>query len=124
MYLCVLLTHLLEVFVISSPIIQQSPEHLLLNEKEKVAKIRCHHGDNSYQYMYWYQQNNKVGHLELIGMLSFDAHYPEEKFKTRFNITGHTARNAFLVISNISREDTATYFCAASLHSHSVFHTP
>ncbi|KAL1258050.1 hypothetical protein QQF64_011294 [Cirrhinus molitorella] len=111
---------MLIVCVVCSPVIQQSPKHLLRTVEEKEAKLFCHHGDNSYQYLYWYQQKNNAGSLELIGMLSYGAASQEEKFKPRFNITGHAKEDAFLVISSISFEDSAIYFCAASLHSHTI----
>ncbi len=112
--------HPLLVCVVCSPVIQQSPKHLLQTVEEKEAKLFCRHGDSSYQYLYWYQQKSIGGSLDLIGMLNYGAATEEEKFKPRFNITGHAKENAFLHISSISVEDSAIYFCAASLHSHTV----
>ncbi|KAL1258051.1 hypothetical protein QQF64_011295 [Cirrhinus molitorella] len=109
---------MLIVCVVCSPVIQQSPKHLLRTVEEKEAKLFCHHGDSSYQYLYWYQQKSNGGSLELIGMLNFQFASQEEKFKPRFNITGHATNDAFLLISNINAEDSAVYFCAARLHSH------
>ncbi|KAL0170903.1 hypothetical protein M9458_035499, partial [Cirrhinus mrigala] len=91
----------------------QSPKHLLRKVEEKEAKLSCRHGDNDYPYLYWYQQKNSGGSLELIGMLSYDADSEEDKFKPRFDITGHAKEDAFLHISNITAEDSAVYFCAA-----------
>uniref|UniRef100_A0A8C1PBJ0 Ig-like domain-containing protein n=1 Tax=Cyprinus carpio TaxID=7962 RepID=A0A8C1PBJ0_CYPCA len=105
------------VCVVCSPVIQQSPKHLLRRVEEKEANLSRRHGDSSYQYLYWYQQKSNGGSLELIGMLSFGEPSPEDKFKTRFKITGHATQDAFLLISNISAEDSAVYFCAASEHS-------
>uniref|UniRef100_A0A8C1T1H3 Ig-like domain-containing protein n=1 Tax=Cyprinus carpio TaxID=7962 RepID=A0A8C1T1H3_CYPCA len=83
---------------------EQSPRHLLQTVEEKDAKLFCRHGDNNYQYLYWYQQKSNGGSLELIGMLNY----------------GNAKEDAFLLISRISVEDTAVYFCAASLHSYTV----
>ncbi|ROJ19150.1 Immunoglobulin kappa variable 3-11 [Anabarilius grahami] len=115
--LAIITTLWLTVCVVCSPVIQQSPKHLLQTVEEKQAKLSCHHGDNSYTYLYWYQQKSNGGSLELIGMLRYEAASPEEKFKLRFNIMGHATKDAFLLISNISAEDSAVYFCAASAHS-------
>ncbi len=106
--------------MICSPVIQQSPKHLLQTLEEKEEKLFCRHGDSSYQYMYWYQQKNNGGSLELIGKLSYGTASQEEKFKPQFNITGHAKEDTFLHISSISVEDSAIYLCAASLHSHTV----
>ncbi|KAK2878623.1 hypothetical protein Q8A67_019414 [Cirrhinus molitorella] len=51
---------MLIVCVVCSPVIQQSPKHLLRTVKEKEANLSCYHGDSSYPYLYWYQQKNKV----------------------------------------------------------------
>ncbi len=88
--------------------------------EEKEAKLFCRHGDNDYPYMYWYQQKSNGGSLELIGMLSYATASQEDKFKPRFNITGHAKEDASLLISSISVEDSAVYFCAASEHSHTI----
>ena len=103
--------------VVCSPVIQQSPKHLLQTVEEKEANLSCHHGDSSYTYLYWYQQKINSGSLELIGMLRYEAPSTEDKFKSRFTISGHATKDAFLLISNISAEDSAVYFCAASVHS-------
>ncbi|MGH0170834.1 UNVERIFIED_CONTAM: hypothetical protein FKN15_059609 [Acipenser sinensis] len=66
--------------------------------------------------MYWYQQSRK-GTLELIGYLNNEIVNPEEKFKKSFNLTGNARRAGSLTISSILTEDSAVYFCAASIHS-------
>uniref|UniRef100_A0A672QJ44 Ig-like domain-containing protein n=1 Tax=Sinocyclocheilus grahami TaxID=75366 RepID=A0A672QJ44_SINGR len=116
--LTIITTYWLPVCVVCSPVIQQSPKNLLRTEEEKEAKLSCRHGDSSYQYMYWYQQKRNGGSLELIGMLQYGTDSEEETFKRRFNITGDATKDAFLLISNINAEDSAVYFCAASLHTY------
>ncbi len=109
--------HPLVVCVVCSPVIQQSPKHLLRTMEEKEAKLSCNHGDSSYPYMYWYEQKSNGGSLEFIGMLTYESVSPEGKFKSRFALSGHATKDVFLLISNISAEDSAVYFCAASAHS-------
>ncbi|KAK3537724.1 hypothetical protein QTP70_017885 [Hemibagrus guttatus] len=100
--------------VISSLNVQQSPQHLLIKPDQREVKLSCRHGDSSYQYMYWYQQKGVGESIELIGMLQYQRDTIEEKFKPRFNISGHATGDAFLIISNPTPEDSAVYFCAAS----------
>ncbi|XDV43643.1 hypothetical protein PO909_012087, partial [Leuciscus waleckii] len=102
----------LTVCVVCSPVIQPSPKHLLQTVEEKKANLSCHHGDSSYTYLYWYQQKINSGSLELIGML-YGSASTEDKFKSRFTISGQATKEAFLLISSISAEDSAVYFCAA-----------
>ncbi len=109
--------HPLVVCMVCSLVIQQSPKHLLRTMQEKEAKLSCHHGDSSYPYMYWYQQKSNGGSLELIGMLTYESISLEGKFKSRFALSGHATKYVFLLISNISADDSTVYFCAASAHS-------
>ncbi|KAG7328537.1 hypothetical protein KOW79_008481 [Hemibagrus wyckioides] len=110
----------LKATVISSLNIQQSPQHLLIKPEESQAKLSCRHGDSNYFNMYWYQQKTVSDSIELIGMLRYQNPTPEEKFKTRFNISGHATGDAYLLISSLTPEDSAVYFCAASKHSHTL----
>ncbi|MGH0171886.1 UNVERIFIED_CONTAM: hypothetical protein FKN15_062060 [Acipenser sinensis] len=72
--------------------------------------------------MYWYQQTRN-GALELIGYEYVNIN-PEEKFKERFKMTGKATEKGFLTISNLTAEDSAVYFCAASIHSAADHLTP
>uniref|UniRef100_A0AAY5EXV4 Ig-like domain-containing protein n=1 Tax=Electrophorus electricus TaxID=8005 RepID=A0AAY5EXV4_ELEEL len=110
-------THTRTTYLLLSTLsIQQSPPHVLQRPDQREAKLGCSHGDSNYPYMYWYQQ--KSGSLMLIGMLHYERAAPEDNFKARFDITGHSKSKAFLVISNITSLDSGVYFCAASRHSH------
>ncbi|XP_046710902.1 uncharacterized protein LOC124389570 [Silurus meridionalis] len=103
----------LKAAVISSLNIQQTPQNLLITPDQLEAKIKCWHGDANYFYMYWYQQKTVTDSIVLIGMIQYEKFTPEDKFKARFNISGHATKDAFLLISNIAPEDSAVYFCAA-----------
>uniref|UniRef100_A0A672QIW7 Ig-like domain-containing protein n=1 Tax=Sinocyclocheilus grahami TaxID=75366 RepID=A0A672QIW7_SINGR len=94
--------------------IKQTPSDLLSKNKVESVTLHCSHTNPNFNYMYWYQQKSNDGSLELIGMLNYGTAYQEEKFQSRFNITGHAKEDAFLLISNINAEDSAVYFCAAS----------
>ncbi|MBN3280150.1 HVM14 protein, partial [Polyodon spathula] len=92
--------------------IVQSPPSLFVSPGHS-AELQCYHGDSSYTRMYWYQQTRK-GALELIGY-EYGTIYPEEKFKERFRMTGKATEKGFLTISSVTAEDSAVYFCAASI---------
>ena len=51
--------------------------------------------------------------MELIGQLQYENPTMEKNFEARFKLTGHSQRQAQLVISNITSTDSAKYFCAA-----------
>ncbi|MGH0141945.1 UNVERIFIED_CONTAM: hypothetical protein FKN15_074681 [Acipenser sinensis] len=96
-------------------IIVQSPPSLFESPGHS-AELQCYHDDNNYPYMYWYQQTSK-GALELIGYLQNAAIVPEEKFKLRFNLSGDARKAGSVTIPRVRAEDSAVYFCAASIHS-------
>ncbi|KAG7220808.1 hypothetical protein INR49_017799 [Caranx melampygus] len=106
--------------VLSSPVIQQSPENLLIKSGQDETRLGCYHGNNDYPYMLWYQYKSVAGGqraMKLIGLLHYEKENIEKDSAGRFNITGHSKGRAQLVISNINQDDTAEYFCAASKHS-------
>ncbi|MGH0171943.1 UNVERIFIED_CONTAM: hypothetical protein FKN15_062187 [Acipenser sinensis] len=94
--------------------IDQSPPSLF-ESPGRSAELNCSHDDSNYDRMYWYRQTRK-GALELIGY-QYGEIYPEEKFKERFKMTGKATEKGFLTISNLTAEDSAVYFCGASIHS-------
>ncbi|KAL7872940.1 hypothetical protein AOLI_G00120110 [Acnodon oligacanthus] len=77
-----------EVGVFSALFIQQSPLDALKTPDQREVIFSCRHGDTSYPYMYWYQQKN--GFIQLIGMLHYERAMPEDGFKARFNVSGHS----------------------------------
>ncbi|RXM90972.1 Ig kappa chain V-III region CLL [Acipenser ruthenus] len=94
--------------------IDQSPPSLF-ESPGRSAELNCSHDDSNYDKMYWYQQTRK-GVLELIAY-QYGTTTHEEKFKARFKMTGKATEKGFLTISNLRAEDSAVYFCAASIHS-------
>ncbi|MBN3287854.1 HVM14 protein, partial [Polyodon spathula] len=93
--------------------VHQSPPSLF-DSPGHSAELQCSHNINSYDQMYWYQQTRK-GALDLIGYLYNKDVKPEEKFKKRFNLTGDGRKAGSLTISSVTAEDSAVYFCAASI---------
>ncbi|MGH0141937.1 UNVERIFIED_CONTAM: hypothetical protein FKN15_074673 [Acipenser sinensis] len=95
--------------------VRQSPPSLFESPGHS-AELQCSHDDSNYDQMYWYQQSRK-GALHLIGYLYNERVNLEEKFKKRFNVTGNARKAGSLTISSVTAEDSAVYFCAASIHS-------
>ncbi|GAA6086119.1 uncharacterized protein LOC111582099 [Tachysurus ichikawai] len=125
LYFCAIYISLFSIAtVISSLNIQQLPQNLLITPEQREVKLSCQHGDSSYIYMYWYQQKTVSDSIELIGMLQYQRFTPEEKFKPRFNISGHATGDAFLLISSVAPEDSAVYFCAAIISSLNIQQLP
>ncbi|MGH0171945.1 UNVERIFIED_CONTAM: hypothetical protein FKN15_062189 [Acipenser sinensis] len=99
----------------SPPSLFESPGHS--------AELQCSHNITNYDQLYWYQQTRN-GALDLIGYLSYKDVKPEEKFKKRFSLTGDAEKAGSLTISSVTAEDSAVYFCAASIHSAADYLSP
>ncbi|CAJ0940911.1 unnamed protein product [Ranitomeya imitator] len=79
----------------------------------------CQHLDNSFPAKLWYRQTNPGDPLLLIGY-RYRQNPPEmEKAFTGINvkIQGDKDTKSILSISNVSSQDSATYYCASSAHS-------
>nr|XP_014347131.1 PREDICTED: uncharacterized protein LOC102354443 [Latimeria chalumnae] len=97
--------------------VTQTPASLHLNVGNSM-EIHCKQDSNK-EYMYWYQQRKRealkyIGRID-VSVASGDAQY-EPEYSSRFEITRGESKAAYLKISNLTAEDSAVYFCAASLH--------
>ncbi|MBN3323118.1 HVM06 protein, partial [Atractosteus spatula] len=89
---------------------QQSP-HKLLKKPGESAELVCAHGQNTYNYMYWYQQAAE-GALKLIGHLFISNVNPEKEFQGHLFLSGDATKEGYLNISTVTAADSAVYFCA------------
>uniref|UniRef100_A0A9J8BT28 Ig-like domain-containing protein n=1 Tax=Cyprinus carpio carpio TaxID=630221 RepID=A0A9J8BT28_CYPCA len=88
--------------------VTQTPRNLFLVTGESM-NITCSHHDKTYDKIFWYQQSNGQN-LEHLGFLSFKQDFVGEK---GFTITGDAEKEA-LTVSNLTAQDSSTYYCAAS----------
>ncbi|ROL43509.1 Ig heavy chain V region 186-1, partial [Anabarilius grahami] len=79
-------------------------------------ELHCSHSSSSYNAMLWYKQTRGKG-LELIGYLVMSSGTVEDKFKDKANLEGNANKNSVLKLKDLSSDDSAVYFCAASIHS-------
>lgn len=79
-------------------------------------ELHCSHSSSSYNVMLWYKQTRGKG-LELLGYLVGSSETVEDKFKNKTNLDGNANKNCVLKLKNLSSDDSAVYFCAASIHS-------
>ncbi|MBN3311911.1 HVM00 protein, partial [Atractosteus spatula] len=96
--------------------VHQDPPALFITKLNKTAKLSCSHNINSYNRMYWYQQNTK-GDFRHLGYLNLKNPNPEDEFKDKITLTGDGRNKGVLEISSITAADSGVYFCAASIHS-------
>ncbi|XP_064193960.1 uncharacterized protein LOC135256016 [Anguilla rostrata] len=103
--------------------VEQTPSSFFGNPRDDVQLI-CKHDGSNYQFMYWYQRVQGQQALELIGFLQYDIVNQDEKYKGKFNLSGHAKDKGSLDITSLSVQDSGTYFCAASYHSGGSCHLP
>ncbi|XDV43636.1 hypothetical protein PO909_012080 [Leuciscus waleckii] len=94
--------------------VQQSPSNLIKTERDS-AELVCTHNIASYSMIFWYKQTR--GHeFTLLGYIWNTNYYPEDNFKGKISLNGDGTKNGSLQIEALALNDSAMYFCAASLH--------
>ncbi|OCT76080.1 hypothetical protein XELAEV_18031268mg [Xenopus laevis] len=76
-------------------------------EEKKSALILCQI-EGSFTYIHWYKQKNNRELKRILYSTDGRASYEEDKYKDKFDISSRTD----LRITNIERDDEATYYCA------------
>lgn len=66
--------------------------------------------------MLWYKQKRGES-LELLGYLVGSSDTVEDKFENKISLDGDANKNSVLKLERLSADDSAVYFCAASIHS-------
>ncbi|KAM4555701.1 immunoglobulin kappa light chain-like [Odontesthes bonariensis] len=81
----------------------------VVNLGENVT-LDCKVSENELQFFYWYRQ--PLGHMvQTVASLSLGKTMMTEQFKdSRFTVTAEESQY-FLTISNVTKEDEATYYC-------------
>lgn len=101
-------------FVFSNKV-SQSPLNVFRSEGDD-AELECQHSISSYNVMLWYKQTIDHG-LTLLGYLFMQTDQKESDFLNKIHLKGDATKKGSLVIKNLSGNDSAVYFCAASLHN-------
>uniref|UniRef100_A0A3B5L306 Ig-like domain-containing protein n=1 Tax=Xiphophorus couchianus TaxID=32473 RepID=A0A3B5L306_9TELE len=97
--------------------VDQTPPSIIKKTGESVDKeIRCSHSIPSYQVILWYKQDKHKA-LKLLGYLNLEYPNIEEDVKGKISFEGDGRQQSTLTVSNLTVDDSAVYFCAASQHS-------
>ncbi|XP_053192234.1 uncharacterized protein LOC128375841 [Scomber japonicus] len=95
----------------------QTPPFIIKRTGESVDhEIYCAHKIKNYDVILWYKQD-KYKYLKLLGYLNVNILNPEEDVKGNISFIGDGRTHSNLTISDVSLNDSAVYFCAASQHS-------
>lgn len=94
--------------------IHQTPKDLIKNSGQS-EELHCSHS-SSYNVMLWYKQKRGES-LELLGYLVGSSDTVEDKFENKISLDGDANKNSVLKLERLSADDSAVYFCAASIHS-------
>lgn len=93
---------------------QKFPD-LLMNEHDDV-KLECSQRDQSLNVILWYKQSVDQ-HLQLLGYLYRTNKYVETGLNREIKLDGDGASDAFLIIENVLKNDSAMYYCAARIYT-------
>uniref|UniRef100_A0A672JJQ4 Ig-like domain-containing protein n=1 Tax=Salarias fasciatus TaxID=181472 RepID=A0A672JJQ4_SALFA len=81
-----------------------------------VSEIKCSHKIPSYNHILWYKQGKDKA-LQLLGYLNLNSVNVESEMNGKISFIGDGRNDGSLSISDLRLNDSAVYFCAASLHS-------
>lgn len=95
----------------------KQPERLLLVEPGKPVVLTCDQDASNYYYMYWYQHKAGKGMKLMVLSMDVKSENMEADFKDKWHLTRPSVFNSSLHLKESKEEDSATYFCAASMHS-------
>lgn len=98
-------------------LITQWTEETLRRAGETVD-ISCYQNYTTLTYMLWYQQTPRNG-LKLVASTStwMQTSYEEGYSEAKFHINRDNNVHSVMTIKNVTSNDAATYFCAASDHT-------
>ncbi|KAM7403595.1 hypothetical protein PAMA_004171 [Pampus argenteus] len=92
----------------------QTPPFIIKRTGENVAsEIYCSHSITGYDRILWYKQD---GHKapKLLGYLNLQFENLEDDVKGKVSFNGHGSKHSNFTIFNLTLNDSAVYFCAAS----------
>ncbi|KAG8429712.1 hypothetical protein GDO86_019411, partial [Hymenochirus boettgeri] len=80
--------------------------------------LSCHHDDPLYDYMYWYRQTPGQAFNLMVFSLAANSIDVEDDYKSNWVVERTEVLRSKLTLKVGRLEDSATYFCAVSIHSH------
>ncbi|KAF7650682.1 hypothetical protein LDENG_00121970 [Lucifuga dentata] len=99
----------------NTPTALQTPPFIIKNITESVtSEINCSHSVPNYEHILWYKQEES-GALLYLGYLNLNHLYPENHWKGKISFDGDGRKHSSLIISNLTLNDSAVYFCAIRL---------
>ncbi|MEE6486999.1 hypothetical protein FKM82_014757 [Ascaphus truei] len=97
-------------------LVTQDTKLLLVREGGSV-NISCHHDDDTYLNMFWYQQKPAEGLKLMVWSTGANEEATMEVgYKVRWNLTRPETKKSSLYLAQAETGDAAVYFCAASIH--------
>ncbi|KAL7862358.1 hypothetical protein SRHO_G00137990 [Serrasalmus rhombeus] len=90
-------------------VVQNPPD--LIKHQNDTAEIKCAHTVKDYNRMLWYKHDQATS-FKFMGYLNLQTPNPEAEFEN-IKLSGDGRNNGSLIISRLSVNDSAVYFCAA-----------
>ncbi|CAJ0940913.1 unnamed protein product, partial [Ranitomeya imitator] len=94
----------------------QTPPYLQAKIGQSVS-LDCSHADSSFLAKFWYRMKegkmDRIGYSYNAGEADMEKEFPQEKMM----MVPDTPQKTTLQIHSLSPQDSATYYCASSIHS-------
>uniref|UniRef100_A0A3B4BYS6 Ig-like domain-containing protein n=1 Tax=Pygocentrus nattereri TaxID=42514 RepID=A0A3B4BYS6_PYGNA len=95
--------------------VTQKPTDLLKNKNDSVT-LECFHNISSYNVILWYKQSEHRD-LQLLGFLYRGNINKDSGLNRSIELNGDGSKSSTLMMGNLTSNDSAVYYCAASKHS-------
>ncbi|KAE8589263.1 hypothetical protein XENTR_v10017489 [Xenopus tropicalis] len=122
-----LLTVLLLMNLLIGPLygvkVTQDKKLLIIGSGED-AELSCRHDDSSYYNMYWYQEKPGLGLKLMLFSLNAGSETLESDYRADWEAERKVVLNSTLRLKKGNVGDSATYFCAASIHGNARLPAP